>query len=67
MWFVKFRPCFYRKKSPIREVLFEGVGQAPLDVTTQGDDGAFPGTIWVGDVASGAITVFEPAGPEDGD
>ena len=44
------------------EVLFEAVGSVPLDVTTQADDGAYPGTIWVGDVADGSITVFEPAG-----
>ena len=43
------------------EVLFEQVGSAPLDVTTQGDEGAFPGTIWVGDVGDGSITVFETA------
>jgi hypothetical protein len=44
------------------EVLFEQVGSVPLDVTTQDDGGAFPGTIWVGDVGDGSITVFEPAG-----
>ena len=44
-----------------KEVLFESVGQAPLDVTAQGDGDVFPGTIWVGDVAAGSITVFEPA------
>ncbi|MGH9037048.1 MAG: PQQ-dependent sugar dehydrogenase [Acidimicrobiia bacterium] len=43
-------------------VLFDQVGSAPLDVTTQDDGGAYPGTIWVGDVADGSITVFEPAG-----
>jgi hypothetical protein len=43
-------------------VLFEQVGSAPLDVTAQDDAGAFPGTIWVGDVGDGSITVFEPAG-----
>ncbi len=44
------------------DVLFDEVGSAPLDVTTQDDAGAFPGTIWVGDVGDGSITVFEPAG-----
>jgi glucose/arabinose dehydrogenase len=44
------------------EVLFDQVGAAPLDVTTQDDGGPFPGTIWVGDVGDGSITVFEPAG-----
>jgi glucose/arabinose dehydrogenase len=43
-------------------VLFDHVGSAPLDVTAQDDAGAFPGTIWVGDVGDGTITVFEPAG-----
>ena len=42
-------------------VLFEDVADAPLDLTVQGDDEAFPGTIWVGDIATGSITVFEPA------
>ena len=44
-----------------KEVLFDDVTQGvPLDVTAQGDEGPFPGTIWVGDVAEGSITVFEP-------
>lgn len=43
-----------------KEILFEDVGQVPLDVTAQGDGEAFPGTIWVGDIADGSITVFEP-------
>lgn len=45
-----------------KEILFEEVGSAPLDVTAQGDDGPFPGTIWVGDIVDGSITVFEPSG-----
>jgi hypothetical protein len=45
-----------------KEILFDEVGSVPLDVTAQGDDAAFPGTIWVGDIADGSITVFEPAG-----
>ncbi len=43
-----------------KEVLFEDVGEVPLDVTAQGDGDVFPGTIWVGDIAAGSITVFEP-------
>ena len=43
-------------------VLFDQVSSAPLDVTTTGPGGPFPGTIWVGDVSDGSITVFEPAG-----
>ena len=41
-------------------VLFEEVDTVPLDVTAQGDDEIFPGTIWCGDYATGKITVFEP-------
>ena len=44
-----------------KEILFDEVGSAPLDVTVQGDDGAFPGTIWVGDIVDGSITVYEPS------
>jgi hypothetical protein len=40
--------------------LFSSVGQLPLDVTAVGADGPFPGTIWVGDVGTGAVIVFEP-------
>jgi glucose/arabinose dehydrogenase len=43
-----------------KEILFEDVGQVPLDVTAQGDGDLFPGTIWAGDFADGSITVFEP-------
>ena len=43
-----------------KEILFEAVGQGPLDLTAQGEGEAFPGTIWVGDIADGSITVFEP-------
>ncbi len=49
--------------------LFNTVGTVPLDVTAQGDFGALPGTIWVADIDSNAIFVFEPAdfgsGPVD--
>ena len=41
--------------------LFSSVGIGPLDVTAVGDDGLFPGTIWVADVANGNIYVFEPS------
>jgi len=36
-------------------------GQAPLDVTTQGDGEVFPGTIWIVDNIVKTITVLEPA------
>lgn len=49
-------------RSARASVLFDEVGSAPLDVTTTGPAGPFPGTIWVGDVSDGSITVFEPAG-----
>jgi large repetitive protein len=32
----------------------------PVGVTTQGNTDPFPGTIWIGQYFSGAITVFEP-------
>ena len=32
----------------------------PLDVTTQPDDGAFPGTIWAADWISGDLVILEP-------
>ncbi len=40
--------------------LFQNVGGTPLDVVAQGDGDVFPGTIWVADIETGAITVFEP-------
>ncbi len=42
------------------QVLFANVGAHPLDVTAQGDDGPFRGTIWVADETASTITVFEP-------
>jgi hypothetical protein len=44
-----------------KQALFSSVGSLPLDVTALGDNGPFPGTIWVGDVATGGVIVFEPA------
>jgi len=32
----------------------------PLDVTTQGDNDVFPGTVWVADYAQNDIHIFEP-------
>lgn len=40
--------------------LFSNVGLIPLDVTTVGDNGPFPGTIWVADFSQKSILVFEP-------
>lgn len=36
-------------------------GSTPLDVTAQGDDAIFPGTVWAVTYGAGNITVFEPA------
>lgn len=40
--------------------LFPDSGIVPLDVTSQGDDDVFPGTVWVTDFNSNAVNVFEP-------
>jgi hypothetical protein len=40
--------------------LFSDVSVHPLDLTTTGDTGPFPGTIWLADHVSGSIFVFEP-------
>ncbi len=45
--------------------LFSGFASSPLDVTAQGDDDIFPGTVWVAAHGSNDITVFEP-GDYDG-
>jgi len=42
------------------EALFSNVGSSPLDVTAQGDNAVFPGTIWVANFQSKDIVVFEP-------
>lgn len=44
-----------------KSVLFDGIGQTPLDLTTQADADIFPGTIWVVDNIQKTITVLEPA------
>lgn len=46
--------------------LFQNVDATPLDVVAQGDGEAFPGTIWVADIESSKITVFEPEDYEGG-
>jgi hypothetical protein len=48
------------KTAVSKQALFKNVDSAPLDVTTQGDNSAFPGTIWVADIGSGHILAFEP-------
>ena len=60
------------------EVLLGGFGSQPLDVTAQGEDGIFAGTIWAATYGESSIVVFEPtdfgscdpsdpAGDSDGD
>lgn len=41
--------------------LFSNIGQVPLDITAQGDQDVFPGTIWVVDIFGNQLYVFEPA------
>ena len=42
------------------DVLFPSIGGASLDVSTQGDDDPFPGSIWVVGYLGQKVTVFEP-------
>lgn len=42
-----------------QSTLFTGLS-GPLGITAQGDEGPFPGTIWIGQFFNGDITVFEP-------
>ena len=44
-----------------KSVLESNLGQSPLDVTSQGDNEVFPGTIWVADLFGDQILVLEPA------
>ena len=37
-----------------------GFGAQPLDITTQGDNDIFPGSVWVAAYGSDSITIFEP-------
>ncbi|MEO0513828.1 MAG: kelch repeat-containing protein [Planctomycetota bacterium] len=45
----------------VQDTLVNNVGQYILDVTAVGDDGVFPGTVWVTDLFGATIYVFEPA------
>ena len=42
------------------QTLLSNISTHPLSLATQGDTGAFPGVIFVGDNATGSVTVFEP-------
>lgn len=44
-----------------KSVLDDNMGAIPLDVTAQGDNDVFPGTIWVVDNNLGSIYVLEPS------
>jgi len=44
-----------------KEQLFSNFGSTPLDVTAQGDQKIFPGTIWAATYGSNSIVAFEPA------
>jgi len=46
--------------------LFSNVGNLPLDITAQGDEGPFRGTIWVCNFGSGLIAVYEPSDYDGG-
>jgi len=46
---------------PCLDRFASGFGTVPLDITAVGDDGVFPGTVWVTNHLSGVINVFEPA------
>jgi len=48
------------------ETLLSGFGSNPLDVTAQGDNDVFPGTIWAATYGSNKVTVFEPNDYEGG-
>jgi hypothetical protein len=49
-----------RRGARAKTVLSARVGIAPLDVTAVGDEGRFPGSIWIADWAAGGIVVLEP-------
>ena len=44
-----------------KSVLQQDVGTTPLDLTTQGDDDVFPGTIWIVDNIDKSIRILEPS------
>ena len=44
-----------------KSTLKTNVGRSPLDVTVQGDNGEFPGTIWITDLYGDELYVLEPA------
>jgi hypothetical protein len=45
----------------VRKVPLIEINGYPLDVTTQPDNGVFPGTIWIADWLSGDVFVLEPS------
>ena len=45
---------------PCTDVFADSFGSVPLGIDAIGDDGPFPGTIWVTNHLGGNITIFEP-------
>lgn len=45
-----------------KTILASGFASIPLDITAQGDNSIFPGTIWVADYNGNSIYYFEPVG-----
>ncbi len=43
-----------------KSVIANNLGTTPLDLTTQGDDDVFPGTIWVADNIAKVVHILEP-------
>ena len=41
--------------------LFTNVATTPLDITAQGGDDVFPGTIWIADNIGTSVTIYEPS------
>ncbi len=46
-------------------ILAQNFGETPLDITAQGDDDIFPGTIWVANLGGNSISIFEPQDLDD--
>lgn len=44
-----------------KQTLLNGFGTAPLDITAQGDNDVFPGTMWIIDNLDTEISIMEPA------
>jgi N-acetylneuraminic acid mutarotase/uncharacterized protein YodC (DUF2158 family) len=49
-----------------KTVLATGFGSVPLDITAQGDNEIFPGTLWVVDYVGNSIHYFDPVNSVNG-